>query len=175
MNFSKLAAGSAFPKMELSTVGHGAIKLGGTRNDGKWQMIVVYRGKHCPICNRYLKKLEELGAELSGMNVDVVAVSGDGLDKARFVAGENELTFPVGYDLSISQMQQMGLYISDPRSEQETDRPFPEPALFVVTPAGMLQIADISNAPFSRPDLEGILKGIRFVQANDYPIRGTYR
>lgn len=174
MTLSKLAAGKAFPQMELPTVSHGAIQLGGARTNGRWQMIVVYRGKHCPICNRYLKGLEELAGDFSDLNVDVMALSGDGLEKAQFVADENELTFPIGYDLSISQMQQLGLYISDPRSPKETDQPFPEPALFVITPAGELQIVDVSNAPFSRPDLSSILGGIKFIQANDYPIRGMH-
>jgi len=70
-------------------------------------------------------------------------------------------------------MRALGLYISAPRSPQETDRPFPEPALFVVNPQGNIQIIDISNAPFARPDLNGVLKGLKFIQEKQYPIRGT--
>ncbi|MEC5293261.1 hypothetical protein VSX64_21770 [Aurantimonas sp. C2-6-R+9] len=29
-----------------------------------------------------------------------------------------------------------------------------------------------SNAPFARPDLAGLAKGLKFVRDNDYPIRG---
>ena len=66
-----------------------------------------------------------------------------------------------------------GLYISEPRSAQETDRPFAEPGLFVVNPEGKLHIVDISNAPFARPDLAQIAGAIGFIQEKDYPIRGT--
>lgn len=45
--------------------------------------------------------------------------------------------------------------------------------MFVLNPAGELQIIDVSNAPFSRPDLKMLLSGLKFVIANDYPIRGT--
>jgi hypothetical protein len=69
-------------------------------------------------------------------------------------------------------MRQLGLYISDPRSPQEADRPFAEPALFVINPDGNTQIIDISNAPFVRPDLKSLLKGLQFVVSKDYPIRG---
>jgi hypothetical protein len=31
---------------------------------------------------------------------------------------------------------------------------------------------DISNAPFARPDLTGLAKGLKFIRENDYPIRG---
>ena len=58
-------------------------------------------------------------------------------------------------------------------SPQETDRPFPEPAIFAVNPSGQAQIIDISNAPFSRPDLDNLLTGMKFVREKDYPIRGT--
>ena len=40
-------------------------------------------------------------------------------------------------------------------------------------PQGRLQIIDISNAPFARPDLDGLLNGLKFIQEKDYPIRGT--
>ena len=48
------------------------------------------------------------------------------------------------------------------------------PGVFVVNGDGNIQILDISNAPFARPDLEGLLNGIKFVRDNDYPIRGTH-
>ncbi len=70
-------------------------------------------------------------------------------------------------------MKTLGLYVSSPRSPEETDRPFAEPATFVIDPEGALHIIDISNAPFSRPDLEGLLNGLKFIRENDYPIRGT--
>ena len=72
-------------------------------------------------------------------------------------AGDEKWRFPVGYDLSVDQMRTLGLYISEPRSPQETDRPFPEPALFITNPEGKLQIVDVSNAPFARPELNAVI------------------
>jgi len=62
---------------------------------------------------------------------------------------------------------------SEPRSDTETDRPFPEPGLFVVNPKGKVQIVDISNAPWARPDLARVANGLKYLQDNNYPIRGT--
>ena len=38
-----------------------------------------------------------------------------------------------------------------------------------------VQVTDISNAPFARPDLKTLLGGLRFIRnpENNYPIRGT--
>jgi peroxiredoxin len=170
MPTSKLQAGSEMPKMSLPKVGGGEMDLSSAKG---WQMLVVYRGKHCPICRTYLKTLDGLLDQFKAASTEVVAVSADTKDKAETEAKEEGWRFPVGYNLSLEQMRSLGLYISEPRSPQETDRPFPEPGLFVINPDGKLQIVDVSNAPFARPELNAVLRGIKFIQEKQYPIRGT--
>jgi len=169
-----LSAGSTFPKTDVAALGGGTLTLGAPRGEYDWQLVVVYRGLHCPICKTYLAGLQELETTFNDLGVDVVTVSADPEEKAQAFADEKELTLAIGYDLSVAQMKTLGLYISDPRSPQETDRPFAEPGLFVINAEGTIQILDVSNAPFARPDLQGIANGIKFVRANDYPIRGTH-
>lgn len=45
------------------------------------------------------------------------------------------------------------------RNDRETDRPFPEPALFVLNTDGKLHIVDYSDSPFSRPDIRILIEG----------------
>lgn len=165
----RLAAGSAFPDMGFTRVGGGRVT---PSEGGGWRMLVVYRGKHCPLCKQYLDTLESLRDDFADAGIDVMAVSTDPSEKASSQVSEQGWSFPVGYDMSMDQMQALGLYVSTPRSPEETDRPFPEPGTFVINPEGVLQIIDVSNAPFSRPDLKGLLGGLKFIQENDYPIRG---
>jgi peroxiredoxin len=167
---AKLNAGSPFPSLPVATVGGGTVDLASRSG---WRMLVVYRGKHCPLCKKYLKTLDGVLDDLGTAAVTVLAASADPKEKAEAdVAGEG-WRFPVGYGLSMEQMRALGLYVSEPRSPQETDRPFAEPGLFVINPEGRVQITDISNAPFARPDLAGILNGIKLIQERNYPIRGT--
>ena len=170
----RLFAGQAFPKTNVAALGGGTLTLGTPQGTADWQLVVVYRGLHCPLCKTYLARLEELQGRFAELGVSVVAVSGDPLEKAEAMKAEKGLTFPMGYGLSIAQMAALGLYISDPRSPQETDQPFPEPGLFVINDKGNIQILDISNAPFARPDLGSVLGGIKFIRENDYPVRGTH-
>ncbi|KIN61499.1 Thioredoxin peroxidase [Sulfitobacter noctilucae] len=170
-----LTAGSAFPSIEVAKLGGGSLTLGVPQNGHDWQLVVVYRGLHCPICKKYLAELDGMTSEFTDQGVDVVVVSGDPQDKAQAMTEEKDLSLAMGYDLSIAQMRQLGLYISDPRSPKETDRPFAEPAVFVVNGQGNIQILDVSNAPFARPDLQSLANGIKFVRANDYPVRGTHQ
>ena len=166
----KVKAGSEMPKLSLPRAGGGVVKVG---DSASWQVVVVYRGKHCPICRTYLKTLDGLLDQFGAAGTDVIAISADFKEKAEAEVNEENWRFAVGYDLRPDQMRQLGLYISEPRSPQETDRPFAEPGLFVINPQGRIQVVDISNAPFARPELSGVLKGLTFIQEKQYPIRGT--
>lgn len=166
----KLEAGGAMPEIDLPKVGGGAVSLGGS---GGWQFIVVYRGRHCPLCKPYLKTVEELKPELEKLGAAVMAVSADGEEKADADVAEHGWTFDVGYNLSLGDMASLGLYVSEPRSAQETDKPFAEPGFYLVRPDGLTQIVDVSNAPFARTDLTKMAGFLKYIQENDYPIRGT--
>lgn len=167
---AKLPAGAPFPDITLPRVGGGEIAP--ARVDG-WRMLVVYRGKHCPLCKRYLTTLDGLREDFAKQQVEVMAVSADPEAKAAAEVKEQGWSIPIGYDLSMEQMRTLGLYVSSPRSPEETDRPFAEPAVFVINPQGAIQVVDVSNAPFARPDLSALLAGLTFVRDKDYPIRGT--
>ena len=176
MTSKKLAAGSAFPAITLPVLGGGQRDISSPRNGRDWMLVLVYRGKHCPLCTTYLQELNAALADLNELGVDVVAVSAD--SEARAIAQMKEVSpeFDVAYGLTIPQMQALGLYISSPRNGMDVEAPFAEPGLFVLDETGALQIVDISNVPFSRPDLKWIAKGIGFRRGpmKDAPVNGTY-
>lgn len=167
---TKLAAGATFPAIAVPRLGGGEIAPAATEG---WRLLIVYRGKHCPLCKPYLGTLDKLLEEFEAAGVSVAAISADPEEKAAADHAEFGWRFPLGYGLTIPQMQALGLYISNPRSAQETDRPFAEPGLFLINPADEVQLIDISNAPFARPDLAGIARGAKRIQEMNYPIRGT--
>lgn len=167
-----LTPGQMFPKITLPRLGGGTVTLGAAPD---WQLIVVYRGKHCPLCKTYLQVLEGLRADFEALGLSVVVVSGDPLAKADAFIADVGYTGDVAYDLTIPQMRDLGLFVSDPRDPPETDAPFPEPGVFVVNADGAVQMLDVSNAPFLRPDLNALLRGIKFVRDHgSYPIRGRH-
>lgn len=169
MQSTKMVAGAPFPQMFWPTVEGGKLDLASGTG---WRLLVVYRGKHCPLCKGYLKTLNDLSSEFETAGIAVSVLSADPLEKAQADVAKYGWKFPVGHDLTPNQMRVLGLYISEPLSGQETDRPFAEPGLFVINPDGRAQIIDISNAPFVRPDLKALLGGLQFVIARDYPVRG---
>ena len=173
-NSQKLRAGTPFPDIQVQMLDDEIKSLGKPENGHDWKLVVVYRGKHCPICTKYLNQLETIKSAFFDTGVDIIAISGDSKQQLDEHLEKLTISFPIAYGLTIEQMQTLGLYISDPRSEKETDHPFAEPGVFVINAKGAIQIIDISNAPFVRPELEALANGLSFIRENDYPIRGTH-
>jgi peroxiredoxin len=171
---TKLAAGQTFPVINASFLDGSSVELGKATGETQWQLVVIYRGKHCPLCVRYLNLLEEYKQLLADINVSLVAISADSEEQLTETMDKLNISYPIAYGLTETQMKQLGLYISEPRSAQETDHNFAEPAFFVVNEHGTVQAANIANAPFLRPEPEVLVNGLKFVRSQgDYPIRGT--
>lgn len=162
----------SFPALSLPTVSGKSLVLG-EPPQGQWQLLVMYRGLHCPICKKYLGQINEMKAEFDQMKVQIVAVSTDPEEKAHKFAAELGLNFELAYGLSIDQARDLGLYISSPMDSTETDQPFAEPGLFFIRPDGGLHFAEVTSAPFCRPDLEILKMGIGIIQEKHYPARGA--
>lgn len=170
MTSPKPTAGTSLP-------GFNATKLDGTSMtfdgaNGQWFLLVVYRGKHCGRCKKYLNKLESMQSQWRDAGFDILVVSGDPIDKAKSDVEEFGWTFDIACDLSEPDMRKLGLYISDPLSPDETDRRFAEPGVFCIRPDNTVQIAAISNGPSARPDLEELLDGMAFTIEHGKPARG---
>lgn len=174
MTTFKFEAGTAFPSISKSTLDGTTRDLSKPAGDNDWQMLIVYRGRHCPLCTRFLNEVKQYKSRLEAIKVDLVAVSGDSKEQLEEHSTRLDVNFPIFYGLSLDEMKSLGLYISHPRSEKETDHPFAEPGLYVINGEGTLQVVDISNNPFVRPDLENLVSGLEWIRSNDYPIRGTY-
>lgn len=177
MKTEKLHPGSPFPTISALLPGGKPVDLKTPLANCDWKIVVVYRGKHCPMCTRYLNQLETHKQALADIGVDMIAVSADNEQQLKAHSKELQVSFPLAYGLTQEQMQQLGLFISQPRSELETDHNFPEPGLFVINDQGAIQVIDISNNPFVRPDLETLVNGLKWIRNpdNNYPIRGTFR
>jgi peroxiredoxin len=167
----KPIAGSVLTPMSFPKLGGGSLTVGDPREN--WTLFVVYRGKHCGRCKKYLNILNNMRDEWADAGFDIAVVSADPLEKVSADHAEFGWAFDLGYDLSEAQMEQLGVYMSDPLSSGETDRRFAEPGIFVIRPDGSLVLVAISNGPSARPELAELLDGMIFTKQNDRPARGT--
>jgi peroxiredoxin len=171
MPTQKPIAGSTLAPMSFSKLGGGTLTVGDPREN--WTLFVVYRGKHCGRCKKYLNTLNDMRGAWAEAGFDIAVVSADPIEKATTDQAEFGWAFDIGYDLNETQMSQLGVYMSDPLSSGETDRRFAEPGIFVIRPDGSLVIVAISNGPSARPELAELLDGMIFTKQNDRPARGT--
>ncbi len=174
---NKLHAGAKFPEINATLLSGEKVLLSQPNGDKDWKLVLVYRGRHCPLCTKYLNEMEQHIQSLYDIGVDIIAVSGDSKEQLLSHQEKLNVSFPLAYGLTQEQMQALGLYISVPRSEKETDHNFAEPGLFVINQDGNVQVVDISNNPFVRPSLAEFVSGINWIRnpENNYPIRGTFR
>ena len=119
---NKLHAGATFPALLVSNQNQEIVDISKPSAPADWQMVVVYRGRHCPLCTKFLNALAGFRQRLLDIGIDIAAVSADSQAQLREHGSRLEVNFPMHYGLSEQQMQDLGLYISIPRSEQE-DRP----------------------------------------------------
>ena len=177
MTHTTFAAGSIFPSLTVKALDGSNVELGKISDSADWKIVVVYRGKHCPLCTRYLNTFETYKQRFADNGVEIVAVSADSKEQLEAHLPALEVSFPLYYGLTIEQMKALGVYISNPRSEKETDHRFAEPGLFVINEKNQVQVLDISNGPALRPEVAILAAGLEFIKApeNNYPIRGTFQ
>ncbi|MEL7685876.1 peroxiredoxin-like family protein [Citromicrobium bathyomarinum] len=168
-----LTPGQKVPDIDLPLTIKARFELA-KQSPENFTMLVFYRGKHCPICKRYL---EELGSKLekfTKLGVSPFAISMDSEDRAMVTHEEWDThDLPLVYDLPEDQAREWGLFISEKRPDSEEPDRFSEPGLFLIKPDGTLYFEEVQSAPFTRPPLDELLSAIEFVLENDYPVRGT--
>ena len=166
------------PSLNVPLVCGGRFVLGAKPGD-KFDLVVFYRGLHCPACAKYLMELERLSSEFASRGVEVLAVSCD--DKIRGTEMAEKVKAvgtKFGYGLSLRSARQWGLYISTSRGKTsigiEELALFSEPGVFLVKPDGTLYYGAVQTMPFARPQFQDILGAIDFAVAKDYPARGEF-
>lgn len=169
---TKLTPEEKVPALNLPLVDGGSFDLAADAPE-HFSMLVFYRGYHCPVCKGYLENLNRLVRGYRDAGFSVTAVSMDDRDRAEKTRAEWDIPdVPLAYSLDEATARTWGLWVSTSIKEAES-AVFNEPGLFWVRPDGRLYLADISNMPFARPDLEFLLSKAAMATEKGYPARGT--
>ena len=150
-------------------------------NDTQWTLseqepenftlLIVYRGKHCPVCKTYLEELQNKVSKFTEKGVNLIAVSSDTEEKAKQTYEDWDIAdIPIGFEFPIDRAKDWGLFVSTGIKDEPEQ--FVEPGLFLIKPDGTLYCESIQSMPFARPPLDEVLSAIEFVLEKDYPARG---
>ena len=176
MNIPSLLPRQPAPALNVPLLGGGRFVLG-AQPGANFDLIVFYRGLHCPVCAKYLIELEALVPEFDKRGVQLLALSSD--DEARTAAMAEKIRLSklrLAHGLSMASARQWGLYVSASRGKTsigiEEPALFSEPGVFLTRPDGTLYYISVQSMPFARPQFKDLLGAIDFALSNDYPARG---
>lgn len=166
------------PALNVPLTDGGRFVLGAQPGE-KFDLLVFYRGLHCPICAKYLMELERLTPDFASRGVQVVAISSDDAERAQQMATKVQAkTVKFGFGMSLKSAREWGLYISRSRGQTsigiEEPNLFSEPGVFIVRPDGTMYYGAVQTMPFARPQFQDLIGAIDFAIAKDYPARGEY-
>ena len=171
-----LTPGATAPTLALPVTGGGTtddLALG-TGSDGRFTLLVFFRGLHCPVCRAQLTELHRRHEDVRAAGVGrVLAVSMETQERSESLLSQWGLDgLPVAHGLSEDAARAWGLFLSTGIGEHEPAL-FSEPGTAVLDSDGTVYWTSVSSMPFARPPLDDVLAGLRLVQAKDYPARGT--
>ena len=73
-----------------------------SQTKGKFNLLVFYRGLHCPLCLDYLTELKYLTYEFFKRKTKIIAISSDNEDRAQQMYNKiGRPDFPIGYNLPL--------------------------------------------------------------------------
>ncbi|UUL75685.1 redoxin family protein [Pseudarthrobacter sp. Fe7] len=164
------------PDLGLDLVGGGSthdLKLG-TGADGRFSLVVFYRGLHCPICREQLAEIDKRLQDLEAAGIGrAVAVSMETAERSTRIVDQWHLAnLPVAYGLGEEAARSWGLNLTRAIRDGEPDL-FNEPGIFILDEDRTLFWSSTATMPFGRPSLDDVIAGVRYAQDRNYPARGA--
>jgi peroxiredoxin len=96
-------------------------------------------------------------AELKELDISVMGLSVDPLDKAREVVAQSKLEFPLAYGLKVPEdAERIGAWWDD-------KRPMIQPSEFVLSGSRKIASATYSTGPIGRLRVEDVISLVRFL------------
>ena len=151
----KLNTGSQFPNMTVNLTGGGVINLPGDM-DGKYNVVLFYRGHWWPYCRRQLVGFENEINTFKELDIKIFAASVDPEDKAQEVA--NDVSFPVGFGAGEEHRDLLGSWWEDRRG-------LIQPSEFIIDNTGKVITSSYSSGPIGRFIAQDVIKMANFLES----------
>ncbi len=146
----------------------------GSGADGRFTLVVFFRGLHCPVCRKQLSELQRRLLDVREAGVGrVLTVSMETPERSsELVEGWHLTDLPVAHGLSEAAARKWGLFVSTAIKDGEAPV-FNEPGMFVLDADATVFWSNVSSMQFGRPALDDVLTGLQFAEKSDYPARGA--
>lgn len=124
----------------------------GAGADGRFSLLVFFRGLHCPVCRAQLSEINRRLDEVTAAGVGrVLAVSMETAERSEQLVERWHLDkLSVAHDMSEDTARGWGLYLSTAIKEGEPAL-FTEPGMVVLDADGTVFWTSVASMPFGRP------------------------
>ena len=149
-----------FPSLDFATVGGTRMRVPDDLA-GKWAAVLFYRGSWCGFCRQQLLNYEVHAELFKQMDIQIVAVSVDSLEKTLETVGKLGLTYPMGYGLDAKFIStQTGIYVAE-------NPTYFQPAGFLLRPNGRILNAVYSSRSIGRLVAQDVASLVSIVRSRE--------
>lgn len=150
-----LAEHDQFPTLPITLLDGTTVDAADTA-DGKYRVVLFYRGSWCPFCNAQLRAFQRALPQLGEVNTDVLAVSVDDQVTTQALVDKLHLDFPIGHSADAHKLAEItGAFVhEDPLFVQSTG--------FVLGPDGRVVVSVYSSGAIGRLMPEDVVGLVRY-------------
>lgn len=152
-----LNPGDSFPALTLTQPGGQTLSVPGAL-DGRYGVVLFYRGSWCPYCNAQLRAFQRAGDALAEVGASVVALSVDDEATTTELIAKHGLTFPIGHSAAAAAVSEATGAFVDPTGG------FLQSTGFVLDPAGRVVVSVYSSGAIGRLVPEDVIGLIRYLR-----------
>jgi len=145
----KLKPGSQAPDVSLISVDGSETRLSDVWRQGL-TALTFYRGDFCPTCNRHLHGIEERADAFREAGLQVVAISADRPETGRETVQRHGLSFTVLSDPEHRAIDAYDVVYNENEGHAE-------PAVFVISPDGVVRYLSNVSGPVGRLGADELL------------------
>ena len=152
-----LSPGDAFPSLALPRVGGGSLTLPDVL-EGRYGIVLFYRGSWCPYCNAQLRAFQRAADSLAELGASPVALSVDDENTTAELIAKHGLTFPLGHSADAKAISTATGAFVDPTGG------FLQSTGFVLDPSGKVIVSVYSSGAIGRlvpEDVVGLIRHLR--------------
>jgi peroxiredoxin len=154
---TRLRPGDLFPPLTVALPGGRTLHLPGDLA-GHFSVILFYRGSWCPYCNAQLRAFQRSLDRLTGLGVQVAALSVDGEATTEELIAKHNLQFPVGHSADARAIAAAtGAFVND-------DPVYLQSTGFVLDPGGRVVVSVYSSGAIGRLVPDDVIGLVRYLR-----------
>ena len=156
-----LRPGDRFPALTVAVPGGRALRLPDDLA-GRFSVILFYRGSWCPYCNAQLCAFQRSLDRLTGLGIEVAALSVEDETTTQALIAKHGLQFPVGHSADARAVAAAtGAFVNDdPRYLQSTG--------FVLDPGGRVAVSVYSSGAIGRLVPDDVIGLVRYMRDHSH-------